>query len=88
MNQSLQDNDTATTVYQQKLHPWCIVHRLAKMQNRTVARFRHRNDADDHLRLLRQLSPSMRYTIVFDLVLRHDVKVDLPVYTNIDRRMP
>ena len=67
MNQSQQDNDKATTVYQQQLHPWCLIQQLPKMQNREVARFRRRNDADAHQRVLRQLMPSAHYTIVFDL---------------------
>ncbi|MGB3293152.1 MAG: hypothetical protein WBB01_09220 [Phormidesmis sp.] len=37
------------------------------MQNREVARFRRRNDADAHLRVLRQLSPLSHYAIVFNL---------------------
>lgn len=66
MNQSQQDNDKATTAYQQQLHPWCLIQQLPKMQNREVARFRRRNDADAHQRVLRQLVPSANYTIVFD----------------------
>ncbi|MGB3788438.1 MAG: hypothetical protein WA949_10540 [Phormidesmis sp.] len=36
------------------------------MQNRIVARFRRRNDADAHQRVLRQLIPLAQYTIIFD----------------------
>lgn len=67
MNPLQRDNDKATTVYQQQLHPWCLIQQLPTMQNREVARFRRRNDADAHLRTLRQLSPSAQYTIVFEL---------------------
>ena len=70
MNQSQQDNDKVATAYQQQLHPWCLIQQLPKMQNREVARFRRRNDADAHLRALRQLSPSTQYTIVFDPALK------------------
>lgn len=70
MNQSQRDNDKATTDYQQQLRPWRIVQHLPKMQNRTVAQFRRRNDADAHLRVLRQLTSSTQYTIVFDPNLR------------------
>ena len=54
------------TSYQQKLHPWCIIQLLPQMQHRTVARFRHRNDADAHLRILHQHTPSLKYAIIFD----------------------
>jgi hypothetical protein len=67
MSQNQPATDKAT-LYQQQLHPWCIVQRLANMQNRMVARFRRRNDADDHLRILRQLAPSTQHILVFDPV--------------------
>ena len=66
MNQSQQDNGKATTAHQQQLHPWCLIQQLPRMQNREVARFRRRNDADAHQRVLRQLMPLAHYTIVFD----------------------
>ena len=67
MSQEQRTEAEKTTDYRQQLHPWCIVQRLPKMQNRIVARFRRRNDADAHQRVLRQLVPSAHYTIVFDL---------------------
>ena len=57
------------STYQQQLHPWCIIQRLPQMQHRIVARFRRRNDADAHLRVLMQHSPLTQYTIIFDPVL-------------------
>ena len=66
MNPHQADNDNSTTAYQQQLHPWCLVQHLPSMQNREVARFRRRNDAEAHLRALRQLIPSAQYTIIFD----------------------
>ncbi|MEM9214266.1 MAG: hypothetical protein AAGD25_07950 [Cyanobacteria bacterium P01_F01_bin.150] len=57
------------TSYQQKLHPWCIVQLLPQLQHRIVARFRRRNDADAHLRILQQHTPSLRYAIIFDPAL-------------------
>ena len=36
------------------------------MQRRVVARFRRRNDAEAHMRVLRQKALAMQYTIVFD----------------------
>lgn len=67
MSQEQRTEAEKTTDYRQQLHPWCIVQRLPKMQNRVVARLRRRNDADDHRRILRQLIPAAQYTIVFDL---------------------
>lgn len=66
MNQHQEDNDNATTAYQQQLHPWCLIQHLPRMRSREVARFRRRNDADAHLRALRQLAPAAQYIIVFD----------------------
>ncbi|NEP19808.1 MAG: hypothetical protein F6J97_23465 [Leptolyngbya sp. SIO4C1] len=57
------------TVYRQQLHPWCIIQQLPQMQHRVVARFRRRNDADAHMRVLRQDNPPTQYTIIFDPVL-------------------
>lgn len=58
-----------TTKYQQQLHPWCVIQLLPQMQRRTIARFRRRNDAEAHIRVLRQLTSGNQYTIVFDPVL-------------------
>ncbi|MBD2070297.1 hypothetical protein H6F93_22755 [Leptolyngbya sp. FACHB-671] len=52
--------------YLDQLHPWCIICLLPNMQHRVVARFRRRNDAEAHLRILRQNAPTLDYTIVFD----------------------
>lgn len=68
MSQEQRTKAEKTTDYRQQLHPWCIVQRLPKMQNRIVARFRRRNDADDHRRVLRQLIPAAQYTTVFDSI--------------------
>ncbi|MEM8503367.1 MAG: hypothetical protein AAF716_09470 [Cyanobacteria bacterium P01_D01_bin.1] len=66
MSQDPRTEDEKAKDYQRKLYPWCLVQHLPKMQNRTVARFRRRNDADAHQRILRQLIPLAQYTIVFD----------------------
>ncbi len=62
---TVNDHEETSTVYQQQLYPWCIIQLLPEMQRRVVARFRRRNDADAHLRVLRQQA-QLRYTIVFD----------------------
>lgn len=36
------------------------------MQRHTVARFRNRQDADDHLRAIRRYMPKGRFEIVFE----------------------
>ncbi len=53
------------SAYRQQLHPWCIIRLLPKAQRITVARFRKRNDADAHLRVLRRLIPNATFIIVF-----------------------
>ena len=52
--------------YQAKLHPWCIVRLLPKMQRVVVGRFRKGNDADEHIRSLRQLIPQGQFVVMFD----------------------
>lgn len=59
-------NKEEKSTYQQQLSPWCLVQQLPKMQNRVVARFRRRNDADAHRRVLQHLIPSAQYIVVFD----------------------
>lgn len=66
MNPSQNVLDRTTTAYRQQLYPWCIVQHLPNMQNHIVTRFRRRNDADDHLRVLRQRAPRIQYAIVFE----------------------
>ncbi len=53
--------------YFDQLHPWCLMRLLPNLQNQVIARFRKRNDAEAHMRVLRQLTPGVRYEIVFDV---------------------
>lgn len=67
-----QFNPSATTdpvsfTYHSRLHPWCVICLLPKMQRVVVARFRRRNPAEEHLRVLKRLNPNATYEIVFDL---------------------
>ncbi|ABA22869.1 conserved hypothetical protein [Trichormus variabilis ATCC 29413] len=55
--------------YLEKLNPWCIVGLLPNMQNRIVARFRRRSDAEAHLQVLRRLIPSVSFRLIFDVQL-------------------
>ena len=54
--------------YQARLHPWCIVRLLPKMQRIVVGRFRKGNDADEHVRSLRKLIPQGEFIVMFDPV--------------------
>lgn len=58
--------DSFVRSYRDRLSPWCIIQLLPKMQGRVVARFRRRNDATEHLRVLKRLNPIGNYEIVFD----------------------
>jgi hypothetical protein len=53
--------------YFERLHPWCIIRPLPNLRNCIVARFRRRNDAESHLRVIRRLVPNVPYFIVFDM---------------------
>ena len=45
---------------------WTIVLALPNACYRTIARFRNRQDADDHLRFLRRAVPAIKLAIVFN----------------------
>ena len=53
--------------YQDSLHPWVIYQLLPNCQRLTVDRFRHRNEADNYLRVLQRLQPHAEYAIVFEM---------------------
>jgi hypothetical protein len=55
--------------YKDRLHPWCIIRHLPKSQRLVVGRLRRRNDAEDHLRVLRQMMPTVSFSIIFDPML-------------------
>ncbi len=50
---------------QQSIRPWTIVRILPKARHYTVACFRNRQDADDHLRLLRRFTPGSEFEVIF-----------------------
>ncbi|PSN13067.1 hypothetical protein C7293_17425 [filamentous cyanobacterium CCT1] len=52
--------------YRTLLYPWCIVRLLPQLQRVTVARFRNRSQAENHLKVLRRLMPAGTFVIVFD----------------------
>ena len=47
--------------------PWAIARILPSTKAYIVARFRNRQDADDHLRVLYRFIPSATFEIVFDI---------------------
>ncbi|HEY9710499.1 MAG TPA: hypothetical protein V6D48_19985 [Oculatellaceae cyanobacterium] len=53
--------------YLQRLHPWCIIRPFPDMRSLIVGRFRRRVDAEGHLRILKQMMPSIAFEIVFDV---------------------
>ena len=52
--------------YRDSLSPWCIIQHLPKMQRVIIARFRKRNDAEAHLRILKRLNATLTYELLFD----------------------
>ncbi len=62
--------------YLERLSPWCIVKLLPNMQRQVVARCRRRNDAEEHLRILRRLMPGARFAIAFDPALKRQDSAD------------
>lgn len=49
----------------QSTRPWTIVRILPKARHYTVACFRNRQDADDHLRLLRRFIRGSEFEVIF-----------------------
>ncbi len=52
--------------YLQRLNPWCIIRPFPNMRTLLVGRFRRRVDAEGHLRILKQMMPTVPSEIVFD----------------------
>lgn len=55
--------------YKDRLSPWCIIRHLPNSQRLVVGRLRRRNDAEEHLRLLKRMVPNSDYSIIFDPML-------------------
>ncbi len=53
-------------LYQERLKPWIVVRLLPNLQRLVMGRYRSWSDANGHLRILRQLIPTARLTIIFD----------------------
>jgi hypothetical protein len=52
--------------YQQQLTPWVIHQLLPNLKQLPVSRFRKRNEAEGHLKILQRSQPSARFEIAFD----------------------
>jgi hypothetical protein len=59
--------NSAVSNHRDRLQVWCIVRLLPNVQRVVVGRFRKRNDAEDHLKILRRLEPDAVFIIFFDL---------------------
>ena len=60
------DRPCPASDYRTNLHFWCIIRLLPNLQRVVVARFRKRNDAEEHLRIRRRLEPDAEFIIVFE----------------------
>ena len=55
--------------YKDRLSPWCVVRHLPQSPGQVIARFRRRNNAEDHLRAIEKIAPPAEYSIVFAPVI-------------------
>lgn len=62
-------NKEGRMTYKDRLSPWCIIRHLPQSQRLTVACCRRRNDAEEHLRVLKKMTPHEDYSIIFDPML-------------------
>lgn len=53
--------------YFERLNPWCIIRPFPNMRSSIIGRFRRRVDAEGHLRVLKQIMPTVRFEIMFDV---------------------
>ncbi len=54
--------------YSDQLSPWVVYRLLPNCQRLLMERFRKRSNAEDYVRVLQQLQPSSKFTIVFEPV--------------------
>lgn len=67
MVKQLLRNPSIKRSYSQENRHWVIARLLPNAQAIIVARFRNRQDADDHKRLLHRFIPNADFEIIFDL---------------------
>lgn len=61
--------------YNNRLYPWSIIRLLplceakqSSQESQVIIRFRHRNDAEAHLQILRSKNPTASYELIFDIM--------------------
>jgi hypothetical protein len=68
--------------YKDKLNPWCIIRPISDVQMRIVGRFRRRVDAEGHIRILKQLMPTVPFEIMFDIASEDTEEASTPLPDN------
>ncbi len=64
----LKQSGSDSMTYLERLYPWCIIRLFPNMRSLIVGRFRRRVDAEGHLRVLKQMMPSVPFEIMFDVI--------------------
>jgi hypothetical protein len=64
--------------YLERLNPWCIIRPFPNMRSLIVGRFRRRVDAEGHLRVLKQMMPTVPFQIMFDATPEQTDAEDIP----------
>ena len=64
--------------YQEQLNPWVVKKLLPNLNHASVARFRHRNDAEAYLKIVRRTLPHFKFAIAFDVKQLGDRPQELP----------
>ncbi len=52
--------------YREQITPWVVVRLLPNFRHIDVARFYKLADAEAYARILRQLNPTLKYTVMYD----------------------
>ena len=71
MSQNIHEDNSKVTnqaiAYKARLNSWAVARLLPdEVRPEIVTRFRSRSDAEGHLRLMRQLTPTDRLEVIFD----------------------
>lgn len=51
--------------YQEKLNPWTVQQQAPNVEDRVLARFRRRGDADAYLTLVKRERPASMLSVIF-----------------------
>lgn len=52
--------------YAERPQPWCVIRLQPNLQHSVLNRFQRRTEAEAHLKVLQQMTPSASYTMMFD----------------------